>query len=209
MEYRRLLGEAVSSADLQPFLDGTHGPAAAGQAKVLSWFYEQPNRALVGLNANGQARVTLDGRDVLSGDHPLNLFVTGVELGDGPHVLACEATMKRGDPWVQFGLRTHDGVAGSGPGTWQAQRPSATWNTGAPNAAGWKPTTMVNILRGTPDAPFIGSVPNAFVLLQSKLYSLRLDDWGYLQGTAYFRVDFDTPLASWPAFADRVTGLSR
>ena len=38
--------------------------------------------------------------------------------------------------------------------------------------------------------------------------SARLDDWGYVQGTAYFRLNFNSPLAGWP-HAAAITGLDR
>ena len=61
-------------------------------------------------------------------------------------------------------------------------------------------TAAPDALRGTPDAPMIGGIPNAFVLLPSKAFAIRAQDWGYYQGKSYFRVDFTTPLTGSPAF---------
>lgn len=209
LEYRRLLGEALPAADYQPFLDGKHGPLAAEQAKLLVWFHEKPGRALVGLNANGKTRLFLDGNPVLAGDHPYNLFVGGVELADGPHALCAEATMMRAEPWVLMGVRTHGGVAGTGPWTKSTRQPAPTWNATAGDTTAWSTTLPNNVLRGTPDAPMIGGIPNAFVLLPSKVFGIRAEDWGYYQGKGCFRVDFTTPLDGMPDFTPQVTGLPR
>lgn len=207
LEYRRLLGEKVSDEDYAPFLNGERGPAAAEQAKLLTWFHAAPNRALLGLNANAQARMYLDGQQVLSGDHPFQLFVTGVELGDGPHVLAADATMTRQDPWIQMAVRTHSGLVGTGLDTQRSRQPSPGWNTVEAGDVKWNTVFQGDLLRGTPDAPMIGSMPNAFVLLGSKAYSIRGEDWSYYKGAAYFRQPFQTPLQGWPAQARRLTGL--
>ena len=209
LEYRRLLGENISASDYQPFLDGKFGPQAAEQAKLLSWFYEKPNRALVGLNANGKTSVFLDGNPVLGGDHPYNLFVAGVELADGPHALCAESTMVRNEPWVLLGIRTHGGIAGTGAGTKFARTVGGLWNAVQGDTTTWGATAAPDALRGTPDAPMIGGIPNAFVLLPSKAFAIRAQDWGYYQGKSYFRVDFTTPLTGSPAFTPALTGLSR
>lgn len=209
LEYRRLLGEPVDAAAYDPFLRGDRGAAAAEQARLLTWFHAAPGRALVALNANAQAQAYLDGRPILQGDHPFQLFVAGVELADGPHVLAAEATMVRQEPWVQLAVRTHGGLAGTGLDTLRARQVAGAWNAVAGDQTAWKPMPSPDILRGTPDAPFIGSSPNAFVLLGSKAYSVRSEDWGYHQGRGYFRVNFATPLTGWPATASDMTGLAR
>ena len=208
LEYRRLLGEQLTAANYQPFVEGHYGAAAAEQARLLVWLHEAPQRALIGMCANGDGMAFLDGQKVVSGDHPLRLFVAGVELTPGPHVLAAQVTMKRSEPWIQMGVLTSTGLAGSGLTTLQTRQPDARWNLGPADPAIWKPSRGQCLLRGTPDAPFIGSVPNAFPLLQSKAYSIRLEDWGYVQGTAYFRLDFTSPLTGWPQ-ASAITGLER
>lgn len=209
LEYRRLRGEAVSDADYEPFLGGSRGAAAAEQARLLTWFHAEPNRALVAMNANAQAQAYLDGTPVLKGDHPFQLYVTGVELGDGPHVLAADATMVRQEPWVQLSVRTRDGLAGTGLDTLRSRQVAGAWNAATGDQTAWKPMPSPDILRGTPDAPFIGSSPNAFVLLGSKAYSVRSEDWGYHQGRGYFRVNFAMPLTGWPVAASNMTGLAR
>ncbi|MCO6401803.1 MAG: DUF2961 domain-containing protein [Verrucomicrobia bacterium] len=209
LEYRRLLGEPIGNADMKPFLDGQFGPDAAEQARLLDWFYAAPNRALVGLNANAQAQLFLNGALVAATDHPLAWKVVGAELGDGPLALASDATMIRQEPWVQIGLRTHSGFAGSGLDTERARRTSGAWNALEGDKTDWTPVPNPDLLRGTPDAPFIGSAPNAFVLFGSKSYSVRSEDWAYHQGRGYFRMDLTLPLSGWPTQSREITGLAR
>jgi hypothetical protein len=208
LEYDRYLGAEIGPEDYRPFLAGEHGPAAAEQARLLLWFYEKPTRALVGLNANGPCTLYLDGASVLSGDHPFQLFVAGVELADGPHTLAAEARVVRPDPWVKFGIRTHSGFAGSGLGTWAARARNDGWTSPAGALENAERIQGNNLPRGTPDAPYIGGVPDAFILLGSKAYAMRPRDWGYsYRGPIYCRLDFTTPLTGFPSWSRDVTGL--
>lgn len=209
LEYRRLLGETITGDEMAPFLSGSRGPQAQEQAKLLDWFYAAPNRALVGINANSQAQLYFNGEAVARTDHPLAWVVVGKEVGNGPAVLAADATMIRQEPWVQMGLRTHGGFAGSGLETRRARRVSGSWNALTGDQTQWKPVPNPDLLRGTPDAPFIGSIANAFVLFGSKSYSVRSEDWGYHQGRGYFRQDVTLPLDGWPAQAREITGLAR
>lgn len=209
LEYRHLLGETVSEQEYQPFLSGAKGPEAAEQAKLLTWFHAAKNRALVGMNVNGKGRLFLDGKALLEGDHPFHLFVTGVELGDGPHVLAADVTATRPEPWVLLTVRTADGTYGTGPGTRSTRAPAADWMATTSAQTNWIAATIPDALRGTPDAPMIGGVPNAFVLLGSQGYGIRTPDWGYYRGRACFRVDFTTPLRGAPDYKPAFTGLAR
>lgn len=207
LEYRRLLGDTPTGQEYAPFLSGERGPAAAEQAKLLTWFHAGTNRALVGLNANAQTQLYLDGQPLVKSDHPFQLQVAGVELAPGPHVLAADATMVRQEPWVQMAVRTHGGLAGTGLDTLRSRKATPGWNTVGADTSAWRPLFQGDLLRGTPDAPFIGSLPNAFVLLGSKAYSIRGEDWSYHKGAAFFRVAFETPLTGWPKQARALTGL--
>ncbi len=208
LEYQRLLGQAVTDEAYRPFLEGDYGEAAQQQAQLLSWFYENTNRALVGMNVNGLGRLYLNGQTVLTGDHPYNLFVGGVELEPGPYQLAAHVEMRRTDPWFQAGVRTHTGVAGTGIGTLSSVALHSGWRTAATQTLPWHATGIRDIPRGVPDAPYIGGIPNAFILLQSKSYPIRAQDWGVQgQNSAYFRQDFSVPLDGWPDFARDMTGL--
>lgn len=209
LEYRRFLEEPVSNDNYAPFLAGTHGTEAKKQAEQLVWFYAQPNRAIFGLNVNGRGRLLLNNQMILSGDHPFNLFTAGVELSNGTQRLAAQVEMQRAEPWLQAGVRTHSGVAGTGLSTWSSRSVQPNWRIGDIGSFDWKPTPLRDILRGVPDAPFIGGIENAFILIQSKSYPVRGLDWGYHQGTYYFRNDFEFPLVGWPTFSGQTTGLDR
>jgi hypothetical protein len=208
LEYRRLLGEDVPEAEYLPFLDGRQGAAAAEQAKLLQWFRAAPNRALVGMNVNGQARLFLNGQEVLSGDQPYALQVAGVTLGDGPQQLAAQVEWRRQDAWFMAAVMTTNGFAGTGPGSRGIRAAPADWRTG-PLTDAWQLMGGRDSARGVPDAPFIGGVPNAFPLMQAKAYPVGAADWGYYRGTAYYRMDFQAPLTTWPDFAVRMTGLAK
>ncbi len=208
LEYRRLLGEAVAPEEYQPFVAGKFGAAAAQQAKILTWLYGAPNRALVGLNSNGGGKLFIDGKEIVAGDHPFNLFVNGVELGGGPHILAAQVTYQRQDAWMHAAIRTQSGLVGTGPGTESSRTLKSDWTTN-PEQDTWLPVTMQQIPRGVPDAPYLGGVPNAFVLMQSKAYAVAAQDWGYYRDTGYFRLKFTMPIEGWPTFAPIMTGLDR
>jgi hypothetical protein len=209
LEHRRLLGEDITDAMMQPFLDGTYGEEARNQARMLQWFYAEPNRALIVLNSNGRAQLYLDGKPQLQGDHPLAYFVKGVEIPEGKHHLAASVEIMRQSPWLLAGIRTHNGVSGTGPGTLVTlETPQRGWTTGDIRPEKWKPKDN-NAHRGPPDLPFIGSVPNAFVLLTSKVYALGIPDWPLHGGKGYFLHTFELPLSGYPDFAPLMTGLSK
>lgn len=209
LEYQRLLGTEVTAKHMAPFLAGEYGPMAAEQAKLLDWFYADPQHVLVGLNANSQAQLYLNGEIIARADHPLTWAIAGTKLENGRAALCADATMIRQEPWVQMGLRTHSGFAGSGTTTKRARRVSGAWNALTGDQTEWKLVPNPDLLRGTPDAPFIGSVPNAFVLFGSKSYSVRSEDWAYYQGRGYFRMDLTLPLDGWPAQSREITGLAQ
>ncbi|MCS6770687.1 MAG: DUF2961 domain-containing protein [Kiritimatiellae bacterium] len=207
LEYRRLMGESVADDVLGPFLAGEQGEEAKRQAELLAWFYAATNRALVGINANAQAQLWFNGRLVARTDHPIAWQVAGVELTGDTAVVCVDATMVRQEPWVQFGLRTHTGFTGSGLETKRARRVSGAWNQLEGDTTAWQPMLNRDLLRGTPDAPFIGSVPNAFVWFGSKTFSGRAEDWGYHKGRGYFRQDIRLPVNGLPPMAPLLTGL--
>jgi hypothetical protein len=73
----------------------------------------------------------------------------------------------------------------------------------------WLGIPHSEVPRGVPDAPFIGGVPNAFILMQSKTYPVRAPDWTYHRDTACFRTDFSSPLEGWPRLSRMLIGVSR
>ena len=84
--------------------------------------------------------------------------------------------------------------------------PSQDWRTGPTDPAIWLATGR-DVLRGVPDAPYLGGIPNAMILIQSKSYGVRMLDWGYHRGAAYFRNDFTMPVQGLPTHSERMTGL--
>ncbi|MCP5489291.1 MAG: DUF2961 domain-containing protein [Verrucomicrobia bacterium] len=206
LEYRRHLQQPYPPDAYEPFIRGEFGEAARQQATLLDWFYAQTNRAIVGMNVNGEGRLFLNGRGILQGDHPYNLFVAGVELSPGPQTLAAQVEFRRSEPWFQAGVRTHGGVVGTGPETLSTRTPSQDWRTGPTDPAIWLATGR-DVLRGVPDAPYLGGIPNAMILIQSKSYGVRMLDWGYHRGAAYFRNDFTMPVQGLPTHSERMTGL--
>lgn len=209
LEYRRWLGESIAADEMAEFLDGTHGASAQAQAQLLAWFYDDPGRALLAMNVNGFGQLYLNGRTVLTGDHPYQLFVTGVELEPGTHQLAAQVEMRRHEPWFQAGLRTHTGVAGTGMNTLSSLTLETGWRTATVQPPRWHAIGIRDIPRGAPDAPYVGGEANAFILIQSKTYPVRALDWGYHQGVSYYRQDLVLPLAGWPAFSLDMTGLTK
>lgn len=209
LEYRRYLGEPVGNNEYAPFLTGIHGETAKQHAELLVWFYEQSDRALVGLNSNGKTRLFLNNQFLLSGDHPYNLFVVGTIVTNGSQRLAAQTDMVRGDAWVQAGIRTRDGVAGFGPGTMANRNVETNWRNKPAVPPAWQPVGIRQIPRGVPDAPYIGGIPNAFILVQSKSYPVTGFDWAYHQGTYYFIKDFEAPVTNWPSFSSIMTGLQK
>lgn len=209
LEYRRHLGEPITAESYEPFLQGEHGEAAQEQARLLTWYYENDRRAIIGMSVNGLGRLYLDGQTVLTGDHPYNLFVAGIELDDGPHALAGQVEARRSDPWFQVGIRTHTGVTGTGMGTLAGLELHSGWRTTDVHSPPWHSVGIRDIPRGAPDAPYIGGIGNAFILVQSKSYPVSMPGWGTQGNPAYFRENFTVPIKGWPSFARDMTGLSR
>jgi len=209
LEYRRLLGENIMTVDYESFRSGAEGQAAQEQVKLLDWFYESENRAIVGLSVNGKGKLFLDGRMILNGDHPFYLFTAGIELAPGMHQLAAQVDFQRDSPWLQAGIRTHHGITGTGPGTSSSIQESEGWKTEPVTNLNWHRIGIRDVPRGVPDAPFIGGIANAFILVQSKSYPASAPDWIYYRKTGFFREDFSIPLTGWPAFSIPMTGLQK
>ncbi len=197
LEYQRLLNEPLPNDAYAPFLAGTHGEAARQQAEQLAWFYENPNRYLLGSVNNGAGQVLVNGKITQSKFHPLSLLVTGLELPEGSNTLRIILTPNRAMPWAQTGVRGHQGVAGTGPGCRVVR------------AGGEQEFTLpINVMRGPPhDENYVNAEPNAFVLLQSEVYGIRAHNWDAVRDRSDFFVEFDTRTMSRSPFAQTVLGL--
>lgn len=201
LEYERHLGMPVTGADYGPFLEGAHGDSAREQARLLSWFHEEPNRYLVGACINASGTVSVNDEALLRRFHPLQLNVAGIELPPGEHVLKAEVTPIRGRawPWVQMGIRGHDGVAATGPGRTRVLRERGD-ETPARN----------DVMRGPPqDETYVNAQPNAFILLQSDAFGVRASDWDWHQDRVTMMVEFDTEQLEEAPFMWEVLGLPR
>jgi hypothetical protein len=207
IEYGRLMGDSRIDAAYQPFIDGVHGPEAASQAKLLKWFYEKPERALVGVWTSGDSQVFLDGNQILVGGDVRGPAVVGVEIKEGHHVLAAVLKPGPNPQWMQLGIRTHLGVAGTGPGSVCTARPGDGWTSHDVDTSAWFKYANTGIHEGPPVLPHIEGVPNAFVLLSSKVYALAPRGGAGSGSNAYFRAEFRSPLIGWPEFSSILTGL--
>lgn len=197
LEYERLRNGTVPAGAYAPFLAGTHGDEARQQAALLVWFYEKPDRYLVGAANNIAGHVAVDGKTVLSEFNPLQLMVTGIELSSGTHTIRVQANPNRAVPWVQTGIRGHGGLAGTGPGG-LVIRSGGTKEYVEPK----------DVMRGPPhDEQYVMARPNAFVLLQSELYGIRARDWDATRDPADFIVEFNTEALSRSPFGQAVLGL--
>lgn len=199
VEYRRFLGERITDKEWNYFLTGEHGERAQHEAELLSWFYESPDRYIVGVCNNASGVVTVNDNTLIRSMHPLQLQVAGIELGNGRHRLVSDVRPVRAWPWVQMGIRGHSGVAGTGPDKTIVER-------GDPVR-----TQSVNrndTMRGPPhDEMYVNAVPNAFILLQSSVHGIRAADWDWHQDRVRVIVDFDTEAMSFTPYSEIVQGL--
>jgi hypothetical protein len=197
IEYQRLKNGVVPADIYLPFLEGKYGEEACRQAALLVWFYEKPDRYLVGAVNNIAGQITVDGQTVLSEFNPLQLVVTGVELSSGVHTLRIHAMPNRVVPWVQTGIRGHSGLAGTGPGCHVIR-------TGGVDEY----TVPTDVMRGPPhDEQYTMARPNAFVLLQSEIYGIRAGNWDATRDSADFVIEFNAGALSRSPFGQTVLGL--
>jgi hypothetical protein len=197
LEYERLRNGSVSADAYAPFLAGNYGDEARQQAVLLVWFYEKPDRYLVGAANNIAGQVAVDGQTVLSEFNPLQLMVSGIELPPGNHTIRVHASPNRVVPWVQTGIRGHSGLAGTGPDCLVIR------------SSGEKEiTAFMDVMRGPPhDEQYVNARPNAFVLLQSEIYGIRAANWDATRDPADFVVEFNTGDLSVSPFGQAVLGL--
>ncbi len=199
LEYERHLGEPVTDADYEPFLAGAHGDRAREQAQLLTWFYEKPDRYLVGACINAGGTVSLGDRILFRRFHPLQLNVAGIELPAGTHILKAEVTPIRGRawPWVQMAVRGHKGLAATGPHRTKVMRDR-----------GAERPDLNDVMRGPPhDETYVNAQPNAFILMQSVAFGIRAGDWDWHMDPATMKVEFDTERLEEAPFMLKVLGL--
>lgn len=191
--YAELLGGSESAWPLyQRFMSRETNDMALAQARLLSWFHEKPNRALVSLYSSGRSSVVVDGRVVASTERPDRAVVQGIELKPGRHCLAVQATWQPYPNWVQAGVKTRSGIFGTTPQFRYAFNPAGSWGAPGYDDSTW-PAVGGTGVKGPPEEPYIWLEPNAFVGLQSIPVGIRADDkeWPRRDARVVFRRDFE------------------
>lgn len=176
------------------FLNEETDPEAREQARLLLWFHESPDHALVSLWSTAPARALLDGQEIVSAGKPERAVVTGVTLASGRHVLALHTLWSPYPGWLQAALRTHERLVVTTP-TWKHRfRPSGPWSRTDYNDADWVEVGGTGV-KGPPEEPYIWMEPNGFVDLQSQAIGLRAPDetWPDKRGFFVFRHPFELP----------------
>lgn len=176
----------------QKFLATETNEAALAQAKLLSWFHEDEENAMVSLYSSGRSALVIDGSVAGSVDRPDRAFVAGVKIKPGRHCFAVQSTWQPYPNWVQAVVKTHKGVAGTSPEWKYAFNPSGNWGSVGFDDLAWKPVGGTGV-KGPPEEPYIWLEPNAFVGLQSAAVGLRAPDseWPGRQGMVVFRREFE------------------
>lgn len=162
----RQAGIGVARPLYDAFLNSHTNEPAVSYARLLLWFHESPDHALLGLSAGTPMRACLDTGTVGEVNHPQAFAVFPVTLAPGRHVLSLQAFRGAGGPeWVQAGLRTHQGLMATDP-TWQfAFDPTGGWRR-ADFTGAWPPTAD-SLQEGPPPLPYVATQPHPFVDLQS------------------------------------------
>ena len=94
---------------------------------MLLDYFDRPDAALLGMNANMPARVFLDGAVALEGATPDKLAVALLALSPGRHVLAVQCRYQNYPSWMQLYLKMHSGAVYTTPEWRHAVNPSGAW----------------------------------------------------------------------------------
>ncbi len=191
-----LLTGASGSMGYEAFLEQETDAVAKQLAKLLLWFHESPDHALLSVFCSPPTRVTLD--DTVVGEvNDARLFnVFPVRLSAGPHVLALETTHRRYPDWVQACLRTHNGLVVTGPGWRFETQPSGNWRGVSYDDSTWA-TTGKTIKEGPPCAPDVLTSVHPFVDMQSAAIGIwAAKKWPRQIPQGVFRTVFDHPIGS-------------
>lgn len=189
----RLEGFPVARPLYEAFLQSTTNEPAVSYARLLLWFHESPDHALLSLNCGLPTRVYLDGVTVGEVGHPQAFVVQPITLAPGRHVLAMQAFRGPQPEWVQAGLRTHSGVIGTAKDWRFAFDPAGNWRNDAVDMSAWKPTGD-SVQEGPPPLPYVATQPHPFVDLQSIPWGIWANAvWPPEGKTVGFRQEFDIP----------------
>lgn len=190
LNYREMAGDTnVIGEYAQIALSGDKKAAHVQQAGLLAWFHEKPDNALLGMFCNGRTTVAVDGQRIAQVDHPEQLVVAPVVLAPGRHVLSASTVWARQDPWVQVCLRTHQGDVTSGIGWRRSRAPAGDWQKPGYDDSTWE--LVDRVTRDLPQEPYIRTIPNAFVGMQSSPGGMNAAEWNEKRDTVYFRKEFD------------------
>lgn len=134
----------------------------AAQAKLLYWFGDGTNRALLGAHAPGPWRLYWDGVAVGEGESPFEFKVFPVEAAPGEHWIHAEVTPQTPGAFFSACLRTaFSNVTTDLQWEYAREKPDRWPGTGG---AGWKPLEIP--LSMFPQMSWWQFVPNAFVGMQ-------------------------------------------
>jgi hypothetical protein len=134
----------------------------AAQARLLHWFGDGANRALLGAQAPGAWRLFWDGRLVGEGDSPFDFKVFPLELTPGEHWISAEVTPRTQGAFFSACLRTtFTNVTTDMQWEYVSQKPDDWPKTGG---VGWKPIEQPPSM--FPQMAWWQFVPNAFVGMQ-------------------------------------------
>lgn len=155
------------------------------------WYEETPNRALLGVYANTDTRVYLDGQVIAQVNDAQRMRFFRVEVEAGRHVLAVQAARHPYPDWVQVCLRTHSGDIVSAPNwKYRIDAQGEYWKPDYDDAA-WKPVGGLGV-KGPPEPPYVWLEPHIFIDMQSHAKGLR-PKWKDRQQFVAYRHEFTIP----------------
>ncbi|MFO7871868.1 MAG: glycoside hydrolase family 172 protein [Kiritimatiellia bacterium] len=184
---RELGFEAVQS-EYRKFVEDEEDEKAVDQAKLILWFHDDPDHALLGAYCNGMTTVFVDGKPLVRVDHPEQLAVVPVTLTPGRHTFVLAARSTRQKPWVQACLRTHSGDFLTDTDWNAAVSPEGNYHSPGYDDSSWD--VRLGWRKGPPQEPFLKAAPNAFVGMQSKAKALHCRALKDKQNTVIFRKEF-------------------
>ncbi len=166
LAYRReRLGDAAVARELERILGQRQHPQVEREARLLQWLGNSPSNACLAANANGDMKLYLDGRPVLTGTAApaIVLASDAVRLSPGSHLLAAEASAGQGHTWFCAALRG-GGIDLATDKSWHAAANAPPgWPLPSPAATG----DCATAIHGLP--PFMNHwlyTPNAIVRTQ-------------------------------------------
>ncbi len=122
----KIRGFAEAKPIYERYLLSTNDDVKA-QSHLLLWFNENPENAIVSLNANTAARLWVDGKMIMEANVPHRLFLAKMNITSGKHVMAIQFKHRPYPFWVQACIKTHKGLFGTDTDWKQALNPAGNW----------------------------------------------------------------------------------